>query len=153
MMAHEVNNSIGPINSILDSLHFYQSQLQPDHQEEYTNALEVAVARNQKLNRFMRNFADVVRLPSPHLESANLQQLLRDIHTLMQAYTGAKKITFQLQLPDSPITYPLDIQQMEQILPFLEHSNVYTRRLCIQDLMVDGLQDICKHVVTLQRPR
>ncbi|MEZ5042320.1 MAG: ATP-binding protein [Saprospiraceae bacterium] len=116
MMAHEVNNSIGPINSILDSLHFYQSQLQPDHQEEYTNALEVAVARNQKLNRFMRNFADVVRLPSPHLESANLQQLLRDIHTLMQAYTGTKKITFQLQLPDSPITHPLDIQQMEQVL-------------------------------------
>jgi bilin biosynthesis protein len=28
-----------------------------------------------------------------------------------------------------------DIQQMEQILPFLEHSNVYTRRLCIQDMM------------------
>ena len=24
---------------------------------------------------------------------------------------------------------------MSQVLPFLEHSNVYTRRLCIQDLM------------------
>ena len=28
-----------------------------------------------------------------------------------------------------------DDQIMAQILPFLEHSNVYTRRLCIQDLM------------------
>lgn len=28
-----------------------------------------------------------------------------------------------------------DAQLMEQVLPFLEHSSVYTRRLCIQDLM------------------
>jgi len=28
-----------------------------------------------------------------------------------------------------------NIQMMEQVLPFLEHASVYTRRLCIQDLM------------------
>lgn len=116
MMAHEVNNSIGPINSILDSLRFYQSQLAPEQQGDYSNALEVAITRNQQLNRFMRNFADVVRLPVPKKEVVQLNQLLQDTHTLMKSYTGSKAIQLELDLPDTPVEYRLDSQQMEQVL-------------------------------------
>jgi signal transduction histidine kinase len=116
MMAHEVNNSIGPINSILDSLRFYQPQLLAEQQEDYRNALEVAITRNQQLNRFMRNFADVVRLPVPKKEIVQLNQLLQDTHTLMKSYTGSKAIQLELDLPDTPIEYRLDSQQMEQVL-------------------------------------
>ncbi len=60
MMAHEVNNTIGAVNSIM------QSTLDTGQNgEPITNALRVALERNQNLNIFMRNFADLVRIPFP----------------------------------------------------------------------------------------
>ncbi|WP_315819225.1 hypothetical protein [Paraflavitalea speifideaquila] len=60
MMAHEVNNTVGPVNSIL------QSTLQAkENSAAINNALQVAMDRNHNLNLFMRNFADIVRLPEP----------------------------------------------------------------------------------------
>lgn len=113
MMAHEVNNTIGPINSILDSVNRF---LKPDEQahEPYREALEVAYNRNQRLNQFMRNFADVVRLPFPNRHPENLQQLLTDIHILMQAQAADKAIDFQLHLPEEPQVLSADKQQLEQ---------------------------------------
>lgn len=116
MMAHEVNNSIGPINSILDSLRFYMGQLEEEQRADYANALEVAITRNQQLNRFMRNFADVVRLPLPQKTEVDLKQLLLDTKTLMQSYTGDKKISIHLELPETTMIQSLDQEQMEQVL-------------------------------------
>lgn len=116
MMAHEVNNSIGPINSILDSLQFYKTKLNPEEEADFTNALDVAISRNQQLNRFMRNFADVVRLPLPEKTKVNLNQLLHDTKTLMQAYTGGKVIEIKVEVPATPVERSLDQQQMEQVL-------------------------------------
>ncbi len=116
MMAHEVNNSIGPINSILNSLRFYQQQLDENDQQDYQEALEVAITRNQQLNLFMRNFADVVRLPLPQKTEVNLNQLLTDTRTLLQSYTGKKEIEIKVDTPTQPIIRALDQQQMEQVL-------------------------------------
>lgn len=116
MMAHEVNNSIGPINSILDSLQFYKARLDPEEQADFGNALEVAITRNQQLNRFMRNFADVVRLPLPQKTKVNLNQLLRDTKTLMQSYTGGKSIEIAVEVPSQAIIRELDQQQLEQVM-------------------------------------
>ena len=64
MMAHEVNNSIGAVNSILDTT------IQLNEASATTNeALQIAFERNEHLSLFMRNFADVIRLPLPHLEA------------------------------------------------------------------------------------
>lgn len=116
MMAHEVNNSIGPINSILDSLRFYEQQLKEGDRQDYQEALEVAITRNQQLNLFMRNFADVVRLPFPQKVDVNLNQLLADTKILMQSYTSGKEIEIKVDVPNHPIVRALDQQQMEQVL-------------------------------------
>src|SRR5206468_10711031 len=60
MMAHEVNNTIGPVNSILESTLKSNELWRDDKNNLLQNALQVAVNRNQNLNLFMRNFADVV---------------------------------------------------------------------------------------------
>ena len=116
MMAHEVNNSIGPINSILESLEFYTPQLDKNDQEDYLQALKIAQERNWKLNQFMRNFADVVRLPVPNLDQVDIRIVAQEMLKLMQLQTRGKEIDFKTDFPVSPVLVQVDIQQIEQVL-------------------------------------
>ena len=111
MMAHEVNNTIGPVNSILQST--LQSQI-PD--KELESALRVAIERNNNLNHFMRNFADLVRLPVPQKKPVDLVHLLKNTINLMQMSAGEKKISFQTELDATTLMINADMQQMEQAL-------------------------------------
>ncbi len=112
MMAHEVNNSIGPINSILDSVLVYQAVEKP----EYVKALQVAMDRNNRLNAFMRNFADVVRLPAPNPEPYDVNQLVQNVATLMQSRADENSIKIKVKTSPSPLVAAIDVQQMEQVL-------------------------------------
>src|SRR5256885_1198326 len=64
MMAHEVNNTIGPVNSIIDSA-LKTAQWGNQEKNNLKGALQIAIERNNNLNGFMRNFADLVKLPAP----------------------------------------------------------------------------------------
>jgi two-component system, NtrC family, nitrogen regulation sensor histidine kinase NtrY len=92
MMAHEVNNTIGPVNSII------QSTLRSGpHGEALTHALNIAMERNDNLNVFMRNFADLVRVPLPEKKSIDLIPLVQRTMDLMQSKAGEKKVTFHFE--------------------------------------------------------
>jgi signal transduction histidine kinase len=116
MMAHEVNNSIGPINAILGAILFYKEELSKEHQQEFEQAIEVATKRNQHLNRFMQNFAEVVRLPAPHKECYDLRKLVDSTVRLMKVTAEKKGITIFPDLPASEVLAPIDIYQLEQVL-------------------------------------
>ncbi|MEJ7684859.1 MAG: ATP-binding protein [Segetibacter sp.] len=115
MMAHEVNNTIGPVNSILEST-LKNGQLLHEQNATLKNALHVAVERNHNLNLFMRNFADIVRLPAPNKKKIDLHRLISNISTLMSLKATEKEIGFQYNLSDELITIFADGQQMEQAL-------------------------------------
>ncbi|WP_299707747.1 ATP-binding protein [uncultured Pontibacter sp.] len=116
MMSHEVNNSTGAINSILDSVQFYTSQIAEDQREDFTYALQVAIDRNANLSKFMANFADVVRLPPPNRKQVTVQDLLHRLERLMQPQLAQRHIKMCMRLPDAPLLIPMDEQQMEQAL-------------------------------------
>ena len=111
MMAHEVNNTIGPVNSILSST--LQSK---QNDNSISNALQVAIDRNNSLNIFMRNFADVVRLPEPHRKKLDLHQLIYSVTKLMELKAGEKQVEFNYALAGNDFYIFADAQQMEQVL-------------------------------------
>lgn len=115
MMAHEVNNTIGPVNSILEST-LKNGQMLNEQNATLKNALQVAVERNHNLNIFMRNFADVVRLPQPRKRKVDLHKMISNITTLMSLKAGEKEIEFKYNLAVEPIIISADEQQMEQAL-------------------------------------
>lgn len=91
MMAHEVNNTIGPVNSII------QSTIQSNaHSAMLTNALRVAMERNNNLNLFMRNFADLVRIPPPQKNPLDLILLVQNVIELMRLKAGEKRSNLSL---------------------------------------------------------
>lgn len=116
MMAHEVNNSIGPINSILESLDFYKHHIPEEDRKDYRDILKIAHQRNEKLNDFMHNFAKVVRLPDPMLEKIDLRTLAERMVNFMSYQLGEKDIDLKLDLPAEPVWVSLDVKQMEQVL-------------------------------------
>ena len=116
MMAHEVNNTIGPVNSILQSTLKKETLWKHDDHDALQHALQVAVDRNQNLNIFMRNFADVVRLPEPHRKKLNVHELIRSVAKLMEAKAAERRIVFSYSFAENDLYIFADEQQMEQVL-------------------------------------
>jgi two-component system nitrogen regulation sensor histidine kinase NtrY len=114
MMSHEINNSIGAINSILGSFRYYTPQLAPDDQPDFQQALDVSVARNTQLANFIGNFAHLVRLPPPTPAPADLHALLRGICRLLQPQSEQRRIQWHLEFGPEPLIVSLDQQQLEQ---------------------------------------
>ena len=114
MMAHEVNNSIGAINSILDTL-LQRSREQALQTRDY-QALQIAFDRNEHLNQFMRRFAEMIRLPAPKKESLNLHDLIHNVATLLAFKAKERDISFQFDLAAQPLLIMVDVEQMEQAL-------------------------------------
>ena len=109
MMAHEVNNTIGPVNSILQTTIKNQSLWQNTGLETLQDALKIAMERNHNLNSFMRNFADVVRLPAPARKNVDLVRLLRSTVTLMKLRAGEKQIDFEFDFKtESFLSMPMN---------------------------------------------
>ncbi|MCI0694293.1 ATP-binding protein [candidate division KSB1 bacterium] len=115
MMSHEVNNSIGAVNSLLHSFLNYQNQLRDEDRKDYENALKVAIARTEHLNGFMRSFADVVRLPLPKRQPCDLQELLENIALLMSAESQKHGIVWKWVIDKSLEPVVMDKNQMEQV--------------------------------------
>ncbi|HVG41532.1 MAG TPA: ATP-binding protein, partial [Chitinophagaceae bacterium] len=115
MMAHEVNNTIGPVNSIIEST-LKRKDLWKKTHESLEHALQVAFDRNLNLNIFMRNFADVVRLPQPNKTIIDINQLVQRVITLFHFKAMEARICFNLQLPIKPFPVYADQQQLEQAL-------------------------------------
>jgi nitrogen fixation/metabolism regulation signal transduction histidine kinase len=116
MMAHEVNNTIGPVNSILQSILRSQELAAGAGDTPLQKALQVAIDRNYNLNGFMRNFADVVRLPKPIRKNNDCNHLVMQVARLMEMKAGEKRIQFQYQIPEVSFFIYADEQQMEQVL-------------------------------------
>jgi len=116
MMAHEVNNTIGPVNSIVQTT-LKTNALWHSHQyDTLKEALHVAMDRNHNLNQFMRNFAELVKLPAPNKRTFDLHQLIGSVSKLMKVTAGERAIDFEFYLAESAFNILADEQQMEQAL-------------------------------------
>jgi two-component system nitrogen regulation sensor histidine kinase NtrY len=116
MMAHEVNNTIGPVNSIIQTA-LKTDKLWENHEHDLLkDAMRIGLDRNQNLNLFMRNFADLVKLPPPNKRSIDLALTVQNVVQLMQLQAAEKQVTVNVDLPKSPVSIIADEQQLEQAL-------------------------------------
>ena len=113
MMAHEVNNSIGAINSILDTT---AKRLDGPEDQAYQEALRMAIERNERLNLFMRRFADIVRLPQPQREKRDMNAVVSGVVQIMQSQAIGKGIELTIQPWKAEVWKQVDVAQFEQVL-------------------------------------
>jgi nitrogen fixation/metabolism regulation signal transduction histidine kinase len=115
MMSHEVNNSVGAVRSLLESVLRYADQIEADDRNDFTNALTIAAARIESLNRFMNGFADVVRLPPPHVREVELAFVVEDIATLLRPELEQRRIVLRREIARDA-TVHADQNQIEQVI-------------------------------------
>ena len=116
MMSHEVNNSVGPVSSLLDSFRGYSSALGEEDRRDFEEAIDVAVARMRRLSAFMNGFAEVVRLPEPDRRPCDLRRLLDEIVLLLRPELERRRIRVEWEATDPVPAVELDRNQIEQVL-------------------------------------
>ena len=116
MMSHEVNNSMGAINSILKSVLAYSVQLNTETKPEFKNVLNVAIDRNSGLIELMRNFSEVVKIPLPNKQPYDLNQLINTVFIFTEPLCEKNAIKIHLEIVEQSIPVMMDINQMEQVL-------------------------------------
>lgn len=115
MMAHEVNNTVGPVNSIISQALTTSKLWELPVSASLKNAMQVAVERNQNLNLFMRNFADLVKLSPVSKLRIDMMSLVHSVADFMQVKAAEHDINFEIDVA-TPYYVMADVQQMEQVL-------------------------------------
>ena len=137
MMSHEVNNSVGAVRSLLESLLRYGAQIGEGDRGDFVSAITIAAARVDSLNRFMAGFADVVRLPQPHLIDTDLAEVIEPLATLLRAELAQRNIVLRLDL-DPHRHVRIDRNQLEQVI-------INILRNAMESIGSDGAIDITWH--------
>jgi nitrogen fixation/metabolism regulation signal transduction histidine kinase len=117
ILSHEVNNSIGAANSLLQSCLTYKTQLTPGDQEDFEMAIGVVTSRTAHLNDFMRSYVNVIRLADPKRQLCNVKQMLENITLLFKADFMRRNIQLAWYVEEDVLpTVHMDRDQMEQVL-------------------------------------
>jgi len=116
VMSHEVNNTSGAVQSLLQSCLVYRRQLANGDREDFARALEVAINRTANLDAFMRGFAEVVRLPRPRLQPSNPWEIAAQVGLLFRDRCEAAEINWRAELEPQLPQITCDPIQIEQVL-------------------------------------
>jgi signal transduction histidine kinase len=115
-MSHEVNNTVGATRSLLQSSLTYGEGLPAARRDELQDALGIAGNRLERLNTFMRGFADVVRMPQPVKRPTDVLRLLDACVRLVRAQTDSSRIAWRWAPEGELGIIDMDEAQMEQAL-------------------------------------
>ncbi|BCS30919.1 hypothetical protein TBR22_A01200 [Luteitalea sp. TBR-22] len=87
VLSHELNNSLTPITSIANSLGRFVARADMDEasREDVQRGLGVIEARADALNRFLKGYATLARLPAPVLREVPLAPLVARVAALQPA--------------------------------------------------------------------
>jgi nitrogen fixation/metabolism regulation signal transduction histidine kinase len=115
MMAHEVNNTIGSVNSIMSAVQSDRDLFVGPEREDIVRVLGVAIQRNYQLNRFMQNLSNVVKLPPPEKEPMDLKESLMIVLESFSSILKEKNISLTTSMCDSSAIISADRSQIEQV--------------------------------------
>jgi nitrogen fixation/metabolism regulation signal transduction histidine kinase len=115
-MSHEVNNTVGSINSVLHSLTELHKDKDDEASRDIREALEASIERNSNLNRFMANYASVVKIPDPSLQHLDINKLVDKVLVLFDNELRNRSVQVEKDLCPSMPEVQADRPQMEQVL-------------------------------------
>lgn len=116
MISHELNNTIGATNSLLEACQDYCLQMNSEDRDDFSSALKVVIDRNYNLSAFMGRLADVVHLPVPHCAPTDIIPLIRSTQVMFSQQCSKRNIGWQEQFEASEFIVNIDSHQFEQML-------------------------------------
>ena len=114
MIAHEVNNTTAGITSTLDTVDGALECMEDT--EDLREVMKVCIERCYSMSRFITNFANVVKIPEPQLQSVDLNDRVAACKTFMETVCRNRKITLHLDLCKENPEVMMDTSLFEQVL-------------------------------------
>lgn len=114
MIAHEVNNTTAGITSTLDTVE--QALSETGDMEDICDVMRVCTERCFSMSRFITRFADVVKIPEPHLAPTNLNELAFTCKRFMEGVCNDRNIRLRLECDETLGDIRLDASLFEQVL-------------------------------------
>ncbi|MDQ3337107.1 MAG: ATP-binding protein [Myxococcota bacterium] len=115
VLGHEINNSLGPISSIAETLRAGISkpaeQRRDDLEEDLSRGLEIIERRAAALARFMQSYARLVRLPPPRPGRVDVAVWAKRTADLASATAGTVVVE-----GGPSLSIPGDADQLDQLL-------------------------------------
>ncbi len=115
LMSHEVNNSVGAVGSLLNSCLYYAGQIDAPDRKDFETAMKISIDRLGNLNKFMKGYAEIVRLPDPVLQESDILALVRDCAELFRGESDKRRISWQWDAKEEIPRPAVDRGQMEQV--------------------------------------
>ncbi|MCG4261829.1 sensor histidine kinase [Acetobacter senegalensis] len=116
ILSHEIMNSLTPIVSLSATAEeLFSEDATEDTKPLISEALATIRRRANGLDRFVRGYRDLARLPAPELKPVDLGELLQETARLFRARWSGR-VELQLDLPSVRTIVRLDKAQMEQAL-------------------------------------
>lgn len=113
MIAHEVNNSIAGVNSMLDVA---AASMDDSGDADLAEMMRVCMQRFIDMSRFITNFAAVVKIPDADMRLCDLNRCISDSRVLLESMCSGHGIGLRMELCDAPVEVMLDRVLMEQVI-------------------------------------
>ncbi len=110
MMAHEVNNSLAGITSVLETTE------EEVNDPELSEAITACKNRCRDMGAFITKFASAVKIPEPTKRNTDLAELLRSSTPLLESICSATGTSLSMILPDRETPVFIDPVQIEQVI-------------------------------------
>ena len=116
MISHEINNSVGAVNSIIDSSIGYFRTTGKKGSGDFIDALHTASERLENLNSFTGRFSEIVQIPKPEISECDLRECVNHILVYFRGDLDAGRIRVETDFPATGPVIRFDNQQLELVL-------------------------------------
>ena len=116
MIAHEVNNSVAGVNSMLDTVASMLEEESDDALHATADVLRVCQERCLTMSRFITSYADVVKIPEANLTLTDLNERVYACKEFMESMCNERDIRLHVQLCDECVQVKIDNVLFEQAL-------------------------------------
>ncbi len=109
IISHEVNNTMGGVRSVLETLHDFSES------DEVREVIESCDNRCDQMTRFINSYADVVRVPEPVKEPVDINEMIGDMMPFLQGM-GSEKVSLRFNPSEENIVADIDLPLMQQVI-------------------------------------
>lgn len=110
MMAHEVNNSLAGIISVMETA---EAEVED---QDLSEAISACEDRCRDMGAFITKFASAVKIPEPNKRNVDLADLLRRRAPLFESICNATGAKLTVSIPDKETPVFIDPVLMEQVV-------------------------------------
>lgn len=141
-LAHELKNPLFPLQITVENLQRARQRAPEQFDEVFRESTSTLLTELDNLKTIIGRFSDFAKMPAPHLEPADLNQIVRDVVKLFEA---------QLEAPGRPPV--VKVLQLEDQLPLVRVDTEQIRR-ALRNLVLNALDAMPKGgMLTLRTER